>query len=196
MLAKDILRIVLYGVGLSSLGAVIYLAGPFIAFGDWRPLENHIVRQIAILLLTTVVAGIVGLNLFKRRKSAKEIADGIAGADQPVSDEPVLKERMKDALATLKTASGNKSGFLYDLPWYVIIGPPGAGKTTALVNSGLKFPLARGATPAAIAGVGGTRYCDWWFTEEAVLIDTAGRYTTRTPTARPTRIAGWRSWTS
>ena len=179
MLAKDILRIVLYGVGLSSLGAVIYLAGPFIAFGDWRPLENHIVRQIAILLLTTIVAGIVGLNLFKRRKGAKEIADGIAAADQPVSDEPVLKERMKDALATLKTASGNKSGFLYDLPWYVIIGPPGAGKTTALVNSGLKFPLARGATPAAIAGVGGTRYCDWWFTEEAVLIDTAGRYTTQ-----------------
>ena len=179
MLAKDILRIVLYGVGLSSLGAVIYFAGPFIAFGDWRPLENHIVRQIAILLLTTIVAGIVGLNLFKRRKGAKEIADGIAGADQPVSDEPVLQERMKDALATLKTASGNKSGFLYDLPWYVIIGPPGAGKTTALVNSGLKFPLARGATPAAIAGVGGTRYCDWWFTEEAVLIDTAGRYTTQ-----------------
>ena len=179
MLAKDILRIVLYGVGLSSLGAVIYFAGPFIAFGDWRPLENHIVRQIAILLLTTAVAGIVGLNLFKRRKNAKEIADGIAGGDHPVSDEPVLKERMKDALATLKTTSGNKSGYLYDLPWYVIIGPPGAGKTTALVNSGLKFPLARGATPAAIAGVGGTRYCDWWFTEEAVLIDTAGRYTTQ-----------------
>jgi len=91
---------------------------------------------------------------------------------------------MKDALATLKTASGNKSGYLYDLPWYVIIGPPGAGKTTALVNSGLKFPLAGGATPAAVAGVGGTRYCDWWFTEEAVLIDTAGRYTTQDSDAR------------
>ena len=91
---------------------------------------------------------------------------------------------MKDALATLKTASGNKSGYLYDLPWYVIIGPPGAGKTTALVNSGLKFPLARGATPAAVAGVGGTRYCDWWFTEEAVLIDTAGRYTTQDSDAK------------
>src|SRR3954453_12179987 len=187
MLAKDILRIVLYGVGLSSLGAVIYFAGPFIAFGDWRPLENHIVRQIAILLLTTAVAGIVGLNLFKRRKGAKEIADGIAGADQPVSDEPVLKERMKDALATLKTASGNKSGYLYDLPWYVIIGPPGAGKTTALVNSGLKFQLAGGAAPSAVAGVGGTRYCDWWFTEEAVLIDTAGRYTTQYSDAKSSK---------
>ena len=31
----------------------------------------------------------------------------------------------------------------------------------------------------AIGGVGGTRNCDWWFTENAVLIDTAGRYTTQ-----------------
>lgn len=116
MLAKDILRIVLYGVGLSSLGAVIYLAGPFVAFGDWHPLENHIVRQIAILLLGAAAAGVTGLHFFKRRKNAKEIADGVSGADQAVSDEPVLKERMKDALATLKTASGNKSGYLYDLP--------------------------------------------------------------------------------
>lgn len=94
MLAKDILRIVLYGVGFSSLGAVIYLAGPFVAFGDWHPLENHIVRQIAILLLGAAAAGITGLHFFKRRKNAKEIADGVSGADQAVSDEPVLKERM------------------------------------------------------------------------------------------------------
>ena len=59
---------------------------------------------------------------------------------------------MKDALATLKTASGSKAGYLYDLPWYVIIGPPGAGKTTALVNSGLKFPLARGGDAGSDRG--------------------------------------------
>ena len=73
----------------------------------------------------------------------------------------------------------------------MIIGPPGSGKTTALINSGLKFPLARGATPEAVAGVGGTRYCDWWFTEDAVLIDTAGRYTTQDSDAkaRPHELA-------
>ncbi|KAA1349606.1 type VI secretion system membrane subunit TssM, partial [Escherichia coli] len=27
--------------------------------------------------------------------------------------------------------------------------------------------------------IGGTRNCDWWFTNEAVLLDTAGRYTTQ-----------------
>ena len=62
----------------------------------------------------------------------------------------------------------------------MFIGSPGAGKTTALLNAGLKFPLedsGKGAT--GIRGVGGTRNCDWWFTDEAVLIDTAGRYTTQ-----------------
>jgi type VI secretion system protein ImpL len=184
MLGKEIIRIVLYGVGLGSLSMVVYFAGPLIAIGDWRPLENYIIRDITILLLMTAAAGMGGFTFYKRRKGAQQIADGIAGEGDPIDDEPVLKERMKDALGTLKTAAGGKSGYLYDLPWYVIIGPPGSGKTTALVNSGLKFPLAQGAKPAAIAGVGGTRYCDWWFTEEAVLIDTAGRYTTQDSDAK------------
>lgn len=177
---KDILRIILYGVGLSSLAALVYLAGPFVAFGDWRPLENYIIRDIVILLLVAAGASFTGFTIWKRRRGSKEIAEGIAATDKKDdNDGVVLKERMKDALTTLKGASGGKRDFLYDLPWYVIIGPPGAGKTTALINAGLKFPLARGQTPAAIAGVGGTRYCDWWFTEDAVLIDTAGRYTTQ-----------------
>jgi type VI secretion system protein ImpL len=181
---KEITRAVLYGLGIGSLLAIIYFVGPFIAFGDWHPLENPTMRVVVMLLIVAAAAGIVGLGIFRRRAAGKKIADGISGEKEDGNDEPVLRERMQDALATLKTASGKKSGYLYDLPWYVIIGPPGAGKTTALVNSGLKFPLARGARPAAIAGVGGTRYCDWWFTEEAVLIDTAGRYTTQDSDAK------------
>ena len=42
----------------------------------------------------------------------------------------------------------------------------------------------------ALSGVGGTRLCEWWFTEEAVLIDTAGRYTTQDSNAAVDR-AGW-----
>ena len=60
-----------------------------------------------------------------------------------------------------------------------MIGPPGSGKTTAIINSGLNFPLAETTGKASIGGVGGTRNCDWWFTNDAVLIDTAGRYTTQ-----------------
>jgi type VI secretion system protein ImpL len=184
MLYKDIMRIVLYGVGLGSLASLVYFAGPLIAFGDFRPLENHIVREIVILLLVSAAASFAGFKFYLRKKSSAELAKGIAEQGKEDSDADILKDKMKDALATLKAASGGRADYLYDLPWYLLIGPPGAGKTTALVNSGLKFPLSRGATPAAVAGIGGTRYCDWWFTEEAVLIDTAGRYTTQDSDAR------------
>src|SRR5579872_6867707 len=176
---KQILSIVLAGIGLTSVAALIYLAGPLVSLGGWHPLENYIVRELAILLLAAIFAAVVSGQYLKRKKASAKLADGIATPDKVEDDSGVLKDRMKDALATLKVASGGKKDFLYDLPWYVLIGPPGSGKTTALVNSGLQFPLSRGATPAAIAGVGGTRYCDWWFTEDAVLIDTAGRYTTQ-----------------
>ena len=178
-LSKRIIRIVLIGVGLGSLTMLIYFAGPFISIGGFRPLEGYIGRSIAILLLATAVAGFSGFKFFERKKKARALTEGLVKEDKKDSDEIVLKDKLKDALATLKTASVNKKDYLYDLPWYLLIGPPGSGKTTALINSGLKFPLSRGATPAAIAGVGGTRYCDWWFTEDAVLVDTAGRYTTQ-----------------
>ena len=78
-----------------------------------------------------------------------------------------------------KRRGKGRARFLYDLPWYVIIGPPGCGKTTALVHSGINFPLAEQFGKQALRGVGGTRDCDWWFTDEAVLLDTAGRYVTQ-----------------
>ena len=80
--ARQIVRIVLYGIGLGSLAAVVYFAGPLIAFGDWRPLENPIVRDIVILLLVAGVAGVGGFAFYRRRKGAKEIADGISGDER------------------------------------------------------------------------------------------------------------------
>ena len=103
-----------------------------------------------------------------------------------------MREKLTTALALLKKASGSR-GYLYEQPWYAIIGPPGAGKTTALLNAGLSFPLAAEMGQSAVAGVGGTRMCDWWFTESAVLIDTAGRYTTQDSDAAVDK-AGWQAF--
>lgn len=89
-----------------------------------------------------------------------------------------LKQRMQEAVKTIKTSKlGQMSGAeaLYELPWYITIGNPAAGKSTAIVNSGLKFPFDDGGN-AIIKGIGGTRNCDWFFTTEGILLDTAGRY--------------------
>jgi type VI secretion system protein ImpL len=104
-----------------------------------------------------------------------------------------LRKGLDEALATLKKArlggKARRGQYLYQLPWYIIIGPPGSGKTTALINSGLRFPLGAGK----VRGVGGTRNCDWWFTDEAVLLDTAGRYTTQDSHEEVDRAA-WRGF--
>jgi type VI secretion system protein ImpL len=175
------LRILVGLAGVAATAALIWLAGPLLRVGDLRPLEDPVPRLAAIAGLLALAAGVVALRAFHRRLGTERIASGMA-ADE--SDEPVLAERMREALSKLRGLRGGKANYLYDLPWYLLIGPPGSGKTTALVNSGLEFPLAKGMTPDKLKGVGGTRYCDWWFTEDAILIDTAGRYTTQDSDAR------------
>ncbi|PMS35437.1 type VI secretion system protein ImpL [Trinickia symbiotica] len=89
-----------------------------------------------------------------------------------------LRTRLVDAVRTIKTSKiGQLSGgsALYELPWYIIIGNPAAGKSSAVLNSGLQFPFAE-KRDAVVHGIGGTRNCDWFFTTEGILLDTAGRY--------------------
>lgn len=130
--------------------------------------------RVRLGLIAAVMGGVVLITLvgiIRRRRAAKALERSLM---QGPGDAAILAERMQDALGKLKKRGG--ATYLYDLPWYVIIGPPGAGKTTALVHSGLSFP---GTDQASISGFGGTRNCDFWFAENAVLVDTAGRYTTQ-----------------
>lgn len=185
------LRILVSLVGLAALSALVWFGGPFAGYGSVYPFEDVGPRLVVIFILALLVAGFIGYEVWKRSKQTAAIEASLAEAEAS-GDGDVIADRMKDAITTLKKATGGSANYLYDLPWYMMIGPPGSGKTTALINSGLKFPLARGASPEAIAGTGGTRYCDWWFTEEAVLIDTAGRYTTQDSDAK----ADKKSWTA
>src|SRR5262249_42899138 len=180
-------------IGAIILALLVWFIGPLIAIADMRPLESDLVRFIVILVILVIwgVANII--SLLRAKKANDQLVQGIAqtGAADAKSAEleaakkeeiGVLKQRIDDALALLKRAKlgkGSSRPTLYQPPWYIIIGPPGSGKTTALVNSGLSFPLADKLGKEGVRGVGGTRNCDWWFTDEAVLIDTAGRYTTQ-----------------
>ena len=163
--------------GFLAFSAVVWFAGPLIGFGDARPFDPAWVRLliIGILALILMIWGVV--KLIRRRNGQKALEKALVVDVAAQGDGKELATRMQSALVTLKK-SGNSKTYLYDMPWYVIIGPPGSGKTTALLNSEIKFPLS-GQGQGGLQGFGGTRYCDWWFAEEAILIDTAGRYTTQ-----------------
>ncbi|PBB93760.1 type VI secretion system membrane subunit TssM [Mesorhizobium sp. WSM3864] len=163
-------------LALAGFSAAVWYAGPLIRYADTRPLGPVWLRTTIIGVAVALLAIFYGIRFWQARKAQKAIETGIVRSGDRNDDSGVLEARMSEAIATLKQSSGRRN-FLYEIPWYIIIGPPGAGKTTALVNSGLKFPLAGSGNAQPLAGVGGTRSCDWWFTDDAVLIDTAGRYT-------------------
>jgi type VI secretion system protein ImpL len=182
-LIRRFMRVLLLILGLLLIALFIWFAGPYFAFADYHPLESTTARLITI----GVVVGLYGVVALIRRLRVYRASDQLAAAVlKPAAEEAVqlppdvvkLRERFEEGVATLKQQ--RRSGRnLYELPWYVIIGAPGSGKTTALLNSGLKFPLESRVGKGALKGVGGTRNCDWWFTDEAIFLDTAGRYTTQ-----------------
>ncbi|CDS48402.1 IcmF-related protein [Polaromonas sp. CG9_12] len=197
----------LAALGVLALSVAIWIIGPMIAIDRWRPLESERARWIFIGGFVALVLLRQAWRGWKaRRTNTHVVAQLTAVAPSPAANDPasaevaVLQQRFNQALEQLRQArftSGRKGPgavwsdfsarigkrYLYELPWYVIIGAPGSGKTTALLNSGLNFPLSSTMGEHSVRGIGGTRNCDWWFTDEAVLIDTAGRYTTQTSDA-------------
>ncbi|CAN5775652.1 type VI secretion system membrane subunit TssM [soil metagenome] len=174
-----VLRAALGVLAVLAISAVLWWIGPLISIAGVAPLEPVAMR---VVLVATLWIGCIARLLFKlwrARRANAMLMDGISAPSAADHEANVLSQRFREAVAKLKAAPGGKSRFgssvsLYELPWYVFVGAPGSGKTTALLNAGLQFVLADDG--AAVKGVGGTRHCDWWFTRDAVLIDTAGRY--------------------
>lgn len=176
-------------LGFLCLALLIWFGGPMVAIAGYEPLASPLVRVIVLLSIVIVWGGLHFLFKAKRKKQSDEMVDSLINGDEhqaePVGDEVVqneialLQKKMLQALDILKTTKLSKNKSIYELPWYIMIGPPGSGKTTAIGHSGLEYPLKEKMGIDMIQGVGGTRHCDWWFTNKAVLIDTAGRYTTQ-----------------
>ena len=182
-LIKSILRFLISRklwvfIGVIVLCAMIWQFGPLLALGDLHPLDDELNRLIAI-------GGVIILWLFsillrqlraarKNRMFVTELAAPPPQAARPgEANLAAITGKFQDILGQMKKSKLGAKKFLREMPWYVIIGPPGTGKTTALKQSGLHFPIDLSDD---IKGVGGTRNCDWFFTDTAVLVDTAGRY--------------------
>lgn len=141
----------------------------------------------ALVLLVIHIRQKRGAHQLTTRMTGQDTSPAVAGPSDSALTNPstslkeeraALRTRLRAAIRTLRSSHlGDKRGreALYDLPWYLLIGTSAAGKTSVVTRAGLRFPLDDGQG-AAVKGEGGTRDCDWYFTSEAILLDTAGRY--------------------
>jgi type VI secretion system protein ImpL len=168
---------VLAVIGIAALAAVLLLGA--------ESLEVAAIWAVLAGLLLLAAWGVWWLARgWLRKRASARLSEALVaqagpdGADGKAkgNDAQVLRQGMLEAINTIKTSKlGLTRGAqaLYELPWYMIIGNPAAGKSSAIKHSGLTFPIPGSK---AVQGVGGTRNCDWFFTTDGILLDTAGRY--------------------
>lgn len=170
-----------------GLGSLVWTLGPLLAFAGHSPWASvsHRLATLCGLFLAWGLAMVL-LQGWQQRKQRQHLATAEGQDDQlraeRIDDEAhELQTRARDAHRTLHGAGlyrGRSQRWRRELPHYLLLGPEGAGKTSLLDFSGLDFPL-NVEKSRLTRDVSGTRYCDWYFAEQGVLLDTAGRYLTQ-----------------
>lgn len=160
-----------------SSALLVWFFGPLLAVDDYRFWQSPTSRLLTIsglLLLWGLAMVVVGARRTARLNQPQEHE---RHQRKGLIDDEIrqVRERFKEALHALKTSrryGEHSERWRDELPWYLVIGEQGSGKTSLLAASGSLPPLDRpdAAPKGAISG------CDWYFAEEAVLVEAAGRY--------------------
>ncbi|AYA40071.1 type VI secretion system membrane subunit TssM [Xenorhabdus nematophila] len=186
-------------LGITIISVIIWFLGPIISVGNIVPLKSMTIRIITIIflliiwILTKLAPRLYRLWLNKKLENQLKIDRDGKTETKKNEQYLVLEKRFSDAAMLLKKAyfSGwfNKNKprwtnvfsrqYIYQLPWYLVIGAPNSGKTTALANSGLHFSLADYLGKPVFYNKHVKDDFNWWFTNHTVFLDTAGRYTTQ-----------------
>ncbi len=139
-------------------------------------LADHVVTVLlaAGLVALLLIAYLVFVLRRARREEAEEKENGgTEGAAPPgpvatMTGAASLEVSFRRALKTLR-ASTTGSEYRYRIPWYLMLGPSGSGKSALL--EGLALPRRVQREPSSPAAA---TPCHWHFFDDGVLLDIAG----------------------
>ncbi len=154
-------------MGTSLLGAVALIDPKLV-----------IIVGIGLVLLTGALVLYHFFLKWAAARKSKQLAGSIAqhGSTAPNAisnpNDRAKLDAMKRSFEVGMEKFATSGKDVYSMPWYVVVGEPGAGKTEAIRHCNVGFPPG---LQDEMQGVGGTINMNWWFTNRAVLLDTAGR---------------------
>lgn len=152
-----------------SLTAALWLLQGTLELPDW-------VVSWATVAAIFLLLGMVALELLQRR--ARRLRDQRRQAERSPFHQTLtnLRSRCEHASEALRALNADQ------LPWVLLLGPQGAGKTAALRSSGLAFLEGLGPERFITAGdVAPTESVQFLASDRLVFVDTAGRYLCDTP---------------
>jgi DNA polymerase III delta prime subunit len=159
---------------------LLVVSGGGVMTAMWYILPPQILWIVFIGIAVIVLLLLLYRYLLKWRKKRRAapmergIVDSAATTPQGISEAAHmarvddLRKKFEDGIEKFRAAGKN----LYDFPWYMIAGEPGSGKTEAIRHCNIGFPPG---LQDQFQGAGGTINMNWWFTDHAVILDTAGR---------------------
>jgi hypothetical protein len=160
--------LVYWSIILITLAIVISVISWFF-IGRWA---DSIVIAMAIVIIVgagAILRFYVSIEREDRLQRGLDDPNAVirAKADGEESVELAFQRAVQEIRGSRLGASGVDS-----LPWLLMLGESGEGKTAAVRESGLELP-AEYATRVSGAP---TASCDWWLTNDAIILDLAGRY--------------------
>lgn len=169
-----------------QMKAAALVAVKIFAAGLWLLLVVFVVPAdtlVKVLLVALVPAVWLSWVLFRRWRRRRAAAAGGAGQKKGHLSAPVgsYEELTRGTEEVMQWLRGSKLGgdggrAAYALPWYVVAGPAGSGKTSLLLSSGLDFHVLPSQRASEQRLVRPTQFCDWRVADSAVWLDTSGRY--------------------
>jgi type VI secretion system protein ImpL len=171
-LLKTLLRVLLWTILIAVILGGAYLAAPLAG------IDPKTVLAGAALLAVLILCLIFGLRAISRRRRRLQIQQVVTLSPNAlrdnISEQRLIDNRWNRAVSILRMSYlGGLGNPIYALPWYMVMGKTGAGKSSAIGHCGLNAMQTDVGPDRERAN---TRNCDWHFFREGVVLDTAGRY--------------------
>ncbi|MEO3389450.1 type VI secretion system membrane subunit TssM [Mesorhizobium sp. CAU 1741] len=168
-------------IATALLALFVWFVGPLLSVAGTQPLSPVSIR-LALVLVLVLVWGVAGYFIRVRRSNEDQALlaalrrqreeEQQAAAQEQAAEKSrfdAFRDAARDAVRFSRAGSGFLSREGYRLPWYLLLGTDGAGKTSLVMQSGLTLPYQeRDATGDALA--------DFHVTDQAVLTEIDGSF--------------------
>ncbi len=171
------------GVPLALIASGLWALDRYVSSEAAKRVGSLLVIFIVVLLIFWVLVWILRklFTFFSAARARREANRAAAPPEGATPQERIALEGLQanldkalEAIRGSRLAHGRKSGeALYAVPWILLLGPAGSGKTTALEESGVDFLQATGERRRRQVGTGGS--CEYSLSHEAVVLDLSGR---------------------